>query len=188
MNITLYQTLEDRDNPEEIERDGPYKCERSDAWLGHGYYFWEGHLELAHFWGATNFDSYVICKADATLDHTCWDLHNNAELRIEFYEVCKTMVRSGLANKEELLVSQVIEFYKSKGQFKSSSIRMLGMDSVKNKKENNAFIRRLGFKKNKFQYFDLLPPIQICLIKKNALSLQNFLIVYPTMYVDDIFA
>jgi len=187
MKLTLFQTLEDRENPEHVESSGPFKCSRNDAWLGEGYYFWEGHIELAHFWGR-NYDRYIICQADAVLDNNCWDLHNSAELRKEFVEILETLHAAGVINKADALVSQVIEFFKAKGKFNYSSIRVLGMESLSNIRANKTFIRRLKFKRNSFQYFDLIPPVQICLIKKNALSLHNFLIVYPSHYVDDIFA
>lgn len=31
---TLYQTVEDRNNPLEIESEGPFLCVRNNAWLG----------------------------------------------------------------------------------------------------------------------------------------------------------
>lgn len=48
----IYQTLEDKDNDEEIERHGPYFCSvyeidgspkkgSKEPWLGGGYYFWD---------------------------------------------------------------------------------------------------------------------------------------------------
>ena len=42
--LTGYHTVEDRDNPDEIEADGPFKCTRGDAWLGPGYYFWDSKI------------------------------------------------------------------------------------------------------------------------------------------------
>lgn len=50
---TLYQTVEDRNNPSEIETEGPFLCVRNNAWLGRGYYFWDTFVELAHWWGNT---------------------------------------------------------------------------------------------------------------------------------------
>ena len=41
MTIIGYHTLEDRGNPKEILESGPKQCFRADAWLGHGYYFWD---------------------------------------------------------------------------------------------------------------------------------------------------
>jgi len=36
----IYQTLEDRGNPDEIERNGPFSCNWNNSWLGTGCYFW----------------------------------------------------------------------------------------------------------------------------------------------------
>ena len=44
---TIYQTLENRDNADEVERDGPFLCNRKNAWLGTGYYFGDTFVELA---------------------------------------------------------------------------------------------------------------------------------------------
>lgn len=188
MKLTLYQTLNDLDNPDEIENQGPFKCTRSDAWLGHGYYFWEGHIQLGHFWGKKNYNDYVICKASATLDEYCYDLYNRSDLRIEFDEVSRSLVKSGITSRNRLLVSQVIEFLKKRGQFKYKSIRILGTESIKNIPVNNSFINRIKFKFGKDPYLDLVPQIQICLIEKNALSLRNFSIVYPSHYIGDLYA
>ena len=48
----IYQTLEDRQNYEEVEQHGPYFCSvtypngilkkgSKQPWLGSGYYFWD---------------------------------------------------------------------------------------------------------------------------------------------------
>lgn len=42
----LYQTVEDRDNPDNIEAEGPFKCTRKDAWLGEYYNNSDGHQEF----------------------------------------------------------------------------------------------------------------------------------------------
>jgi len=69
METTLgYYTLEDRDNPDEIERHGPFKCTSSTAWLGHGYYFWDNDLDRAHKWGIQSYkEGYVICETSLNL-------------------------------------------------------------------------------------------------------------------------
>ena len=40
-----YQTLENRNNPDQIEEQGPFLCNRKSAWLGEGYYFWDSFIE-----------------------------------------------------------------------------------------------------------------------------------------------
>ncbi len=63
----LYQTLEDRNNVDEVERSGPFKCNRDTAWLGKGYYYWDTFIEYAHWWGDVvyrkNQHEYLICQS-----------------------------------------------------------------------------------------------------------------------------
>lgn len=71
---TIYQTLEDRDNDEEICNHGPYFCTLKDTngnnkkgtrepWLGEGYYFWDTRIEDAKWWGREVYkQSYIICE------------------------------------------------------------------------------------------------------------------------------
>lgn len=183
MRLILYQTLEDRDNPDYIEDNGPFLCSRSTAWLGYGYYFWDTHEELGHWWGKLNFKhKYVVCKARGTYDEFCWDLQGNGLHRLEFECICNELVNSGITNKESLLVPQVIEYFKKRGKFYYDSIRALGINSIRSKLNDNTVIFRMIFKKDNIAYLDLKPPVQVCLIQKKALSLQSYKIVYPKDY------
>lgn len=83
MRITdIYQTLEDRQNYEEVEEYGPFFCSvkypdgslkkgTKVPWLGEGYYFWDTRICDAHWWGMTVYNSkrYIIC-------HTTYDQHS----------------------------------------------------------------------------------------------------------------
>ncbi len=61
---SLFQTVEDRNNPWDIASKGPFLCSRSNAWLGEGFYFWDSFIELAHWWGNTVYGGkYVVCKS-----------------------------------------------------------------------------------------------------------------------------
>src|SRR5258706_7403810 len=138
MRLILYQTLEDRNNPDDIEEYGPFKCTSPNAWLGFGYYFWDSHIELGHWWGRLSFyKNYVICKARAIYDEFCWDFQGNGLHRIEFEKICNEMVDSGMTSKENLLVPQVIEFFKSHNKFTYTSIRALGINKHYSKINDN---------------------------------------------------
>jgi hypothetical protein len=108
MKITLYQTLEDRGNPVWVEDNGPLRCNRGNAWLGDGYYFWDSHIQLAHYWGEMYKKGYMICAASAVLDHTCWDLHNNANHRIEFEEIYNLLIEIDISRGKTITVAHVI--------------------------------------------------------------------------------
>jgi hypothetical protein len=184
--VNLFQTLHNRENPDHIEDYGPFKCSKSNAWLGHGYYFWDSHIQLGHWWGDTLYgNNYVICKASATIDKSCLDLHGNGGHRNEFQSVCQEIINAGISTKDNLLIPQVIEFLKRKGLFNYEAIRALGTNSIKGTLTDNYIIYRLRFVRTSVTYMDLQPPVQVCLIHKTALSLQNYRIVYPDEYVEN---
>ena len=96
----LYQTLEDRSNPDEIESYGPFKCRTATSWLGDGYYFWDSILELAHFWGKNStYSNYIICSAEAELnDGNCYDLVGNINHLKDLRAITELMEKEGIEN------------------------------------------------------------------------------------------
>ena len=183
MDIDLIQTLQDFENPDEVEADGPFKCTDKSAWMGEGYYFWDTHIELGHWWGKHRLRAtrYIICTAEGTLDNSCWDLHGNGRHRLEFRRICETISTRSKAEIKNLTFPNVIEFIKQHGQITYEAIRAEGVDSINI--EN--FHLRLSFVPNNKAYFDVHPPVQVCLIKKKALSLRNYKIVYPVEYTSE---
>lgn len=188
MEITLYQTLKDKGNPDQVEQEGPFKCKTSSAWLGQGYYFWDTHDQLGHWWGTTvHSGKYMLCKAVAILDKSCWDLHGNGKHRLEFEKICEEIIDNRVKTKENLLVHQVIQFFINKGQFKYSSIRALGTGSVGNYTSGDQNLTlRIPFILTNKAVLDVYPPVQICLIEKRALSLKNYHVVFPEEYLDNL--
>ncbi|MCZ8020418.1 MAG: hypothetical protein O9302_08775 [Cyclobacteriaceae bacterium] len=185
MEITLFQTLEDRENPDVIERDGPFQCRFKTAWLGLGYYFWDTHIQLGHWWGRLNYPSgYVICRSSAILDDTCWDLHGNGRHREEFEKTCEELISKKLSTRDSLLVPQVITYLANSKRFPFRAIRALGMESISHNLTDNFVVFRIKFKYDKKSFLDLRPPVQLCLLDRKALTLKDYVIVYPDHYVD----
>lgn len=185
MKIVIYQTLKDKNNPDEIEEYGPFPCRRPNAWLGDGYYFWDTFIDLAHWWGQKSLsNSYIVCEGIIYKDHTCWDLHGDGSHLQEFEDICWEIVDSGISSTEKLLVPQVIEFIKKKGQFKYKAIRALGVDSITNWFSSGIELLKIRFNSGKKPFLNLRPAVQVCLVDKQALSLQGFRIVYPDEYLE----
>lgn len=190
MEITLYQTLEDRENPEKIEAEGPFLCRHKGAWLSEGYYFWDTHIELSHWWGETNYKQkgYVICRAYAILDETCWDLHGNGNHLLEFEKVCMEMINQGIAKSETLLVPNVIAFLRKTGKFPYKAVRALGVSSISPNQSIEGLVYRLKFVETNKTFLDLRPAIQLCLFEKRGMSLKDYFIVFPDNYVESAYA
>jgi len=74
----VFQTKDNRGTKELRQRLGPI-CSSHNTWLGKGYYFWDGHIELAQWWGERHYHgNYVICQACIELEkEMLFDLYGN---------------------------------------------------------------------------------------------------------------
>jgi hypothetical protein len=189
----LFQTLQDKGNYIECESEGPFPCEWENTWLGQGYYFWYFHIDLAKWWGSSRYSKkgYVIHKSVCSDLRLCWDLHTGQH-QADFIYWLKKMKISELLNSETT-VAQVIEFIKNEcDDFNYEAIRILGVDSISKSSANKFNLPRLSFEKpleekdsNKqrfLSYFDVIPPVQVCLFTKDALDRKGFEVFYPESY------
>jgi hypothetical protein len=183
---TIYQTLEDRGNRQNVELEGPFPCNWDNTWLGDGYYFWDTFIENAHWWGKEirkYENGYFVCKAICDFNDTeCCDLVGNTEHMRMFSNSYDFLKKEGLAN-ETTTVKRLIHFLKDElNNFKFNSIRAFGLRS---KNYNSQFSFTMNFEENRVQYLDLKPAIQICFYSKTALNLRNYTLIYPPEYTDD---
>ena len=178
-----HQTLEDRDNADHIEDYGPFPVGNVDqSYLGYGYYFWDDHIELAHWWGKVHCaGNYVICQGDFDVpSEIYYDLVGNRRDQINFSELISEL------NLDKLPLGQIIEVLKdleskpnTKGIFPYQVIRAV------DKHENTYKQEIYKFADNREGETTLSPMIVICLVKKNPLLLHSYKIIYPEEYVQD---
>ena len=132
---TIYQTLEDRDNDEEVQEHGPYWCDLYEAdgkkkegikepWLGAGYYFWDTLIEDAHWWGRTIYPKkgYIVCQSqyDSHSPHL-FDLVGNVSHYREFVD-CVVLIKSnGKGQKRSF--PQVLAYLKQHADFRYKAVR-----------------------------------------------------------------
>ncbi|MBK7039830.1 MAG: hypothetical protein IPH46_04990 [Bacteroidetes bacterium] len=178
MEMVLYQTLEDRYNYDEVEQKGPFTGERKSSWLGIGFYFWDTHIELAHWWGSHAYNKkdkeYMICKAFAVLNKDCWDLIGNGGHRMEFDLVCSQFVKE-FPKEKFWFLKLLCTLYKN-GGMKYRAIRALPINTIK---VLSKYTKRILFVEWNEAYYDSFPPIQICLFDKKALNLRNYHVIFP---------
>lgn len=182
--MILYQTVEDRDNPEHIKSNSPFLCNRKDAWLGKGYYFWDTLIENAHWWGKTVYknNDYVVLKFLCdSINIKCFDLHGNLEHLSYFNEVADILKKEGLVNKDTT-VAWMMQYLKQKTDLENryDGIRIYGHYSRSGHQTFKMFFKR---DRNSKQYLELAPPVQLCLFRKDSFNLQPGVIVYPSHYV-----
>ncbi len=174
--IIGYYTVEDRNNPDIIETEGPFKCTRPDAWLGHGYYFWDTRIQLAHDWGR-NFSrrGYVICSGEIADDPTLlWNLDGIIAHQEEFEAAVDMMVEANIIkNHDNTTVGKVITFLKERNILQYKAIRAA---------DENKDTYFLKFNSAKQEKMRLRQRVQICLLEKTSVLLRDFKIVYPDKY------
>lgn len=188
--LKLYQTLKNKDNPDEVESQGPFICNWDNAWLGEGFYFWEAFLNSAHWWGKSHCNNnYFICEANCTLTNiNCFDLVGDSTHMLMFSKAVDQMKGEGIIDKKTT-VTRILQYLKDDiGVFKFEATRAVGYTSIGENK-NFKYLKKMLFEtpKNKKQdhYMHYMPPIQICLYTKNAIGLNGYKIIYPDEYNND---
>jgi hypothetical protein len=173
----LYQTVENRENPDEVESRAPFKCTKYRAWLGEGYYFWDTFDQYAHRWGEEVYQgNYFICEVICKYwSHDVLDLVGNTTQIYDFGEITKVLEKE---YHREVTVPFVINYLQTKTSFGYKMIRA---------HSENAFSRieplRLRFVEDNKSTLNLRPIIQCCVIDKSILLLP-VKIVYPPEYVN----
>jgi len=184
--MILYQTVEDRNNPDEIEANAPFCCKRENSWLGDGYYFWDTLIENAHWWGEKSYPSqgYVIVEFSCDwCREKCFDLLGNME-HVKYFKEIVEFLKEKRKITKDTTVKWVIEFLKKKTDFadRYEAIRIYGHFS-KSKETTEKMLFGKSSKSN--QYFELTPAVQICLFRKTSLNLSKGKIVYPITYISE---
>lgn len=179
MIVIGYQTLEDKDNIDEIELDGPFACTHRGAWLGTGCYFWDTNFDWALDWGeiayAKKNKEFVIGQANIDLSKDCFDLFGVVQHQIDLTECIEVMIASRkIKSAKDATISNLIQFMKNQGVFNYKSIRAADMF-------RNVF--RLKFRGDRPEYMIINQRVQICIIENKDVLLRPFSVIYPEKYL-----
>lgn len=175
--IPLYQTIENKEL-DEIENNGPFLCNKNNAWLGEGCYFWEDNIENAHWWGRNYPKGYVICKSSYDYDNKNFfdfqDLNNLNEFR-KSIELLQNKY-----NIKNIRVPFVLEFMKKQDDFKKKykAIRCYPLNQDSKEK---IYFKKYGKSNVRNPFIDLHPPIQICVFQSSFLN-SKYEICFPECY------
>lgn len=185
--MTLYQTLEDRDNIDEVESCGPYPCKRRSAWMGIGYYFWDTFIDLAKWWGRVTYSasSYIVCKTVINfVEGELLDLEQ-PEVMLDFENVSRNVLPMLYpeSNHETNHVRLVLDALRKRPEFKYKAVRLRGSDSINYDEELMKHRMQFPTANRHRPYLDLRPAIQVCIFDKSIIGKNNFKVVYPEKYV-----
>jgi hypothetical protein len=182
MMVKAFQTLEDMDNIDIVELNGPFPCIHKGAWLGYGCYLWDSRIDWAIDWGHFVYTSkqkeFIIGRTWIDLRKECFDLMGNVQHQYDFQEIIKVMIESKKIKKnEEAIVANVIEFMKNKNLFPFKSIRAADMRNVK-----KYFFRIDSISGKPKEYMMINQRVQICVISKKDVLSELFEVIYPEKY------
>ena len=176
--LTIFQTLENRENADEIENHGPYMCTRSDAWLGDGYYFWDTFIGHAHSWGKKAYSNkYFICQADFVSNpEQLFDLVGN----MQHLNILKEASRMTKEFDRPCTVAGTIEYLKRKTDFSSDFIAIRARDEYSPNSKN-----LLPFTSGSKEYLNITPRVQLCVFQNVSSVVFNFRVIYPEEYISE---
>lgn len=184
-----FHTVRDTDNADWIERNAPFKCTRSDAWLSQGYYFWDKDIDRAHQWGRFAYinneqaKSYVILRAELTLSRM-FDLVGDRDHQRQMQDFIEVLKKDDPNWKgKEPPLGKVLALIR----YRAAKTRpeLFPYDSVRAqdhpKPYNRHFVNRMN--KGIDNLIDLNPRIQICVFEKSDATLHDIRIVFPEHYI-----
>ena len=168
----LLQTVSDSDNPDYVESHGPFFCRKS-PWLGEGYYFWDGLISRAHWWGKVHYDDkYMICQAYAHIEDELYlDLAGDMS-QLKYFEKCYDAINEKFDGKVKT-VSFVIAKLKKDNNFPYKAMRVLSEFCGGDEK-------KIVFTLKSHSYLNLTPPMQICIYDRSLI--KDYHIIYPEAY------
>lgn len=175
---TVYQTLKFRDNNDEVLAHGPFDCNKANAWLHKGYYFWEEFLEPAHHWGK-NWCSgkYIITRAECLVfSEQLFDLVGNVNHIREMNNIIEYLRKQGLVNAKTT-VAHVIDFLKKQDIFDYVATRADTTESFK----RNYPLNKLQYDITNNTALIMNPAIQICIYDLEKALFSNFEIVFQSV-------
>lgn len=168
----IYQTLEDRNNHDEIIKHGPYECLNKNAWLGKGYYFWDRNIDLAHAWGRNSYQgNYIICRAHFD-DSKVFDLVGN----YQHIDILKNVIELVEEQGKNCTVSIAIGYLRTQTDFNQKFSVIKAKDEKRPEEEN-----QLQFVFGKTPYMNLAPRIQYCFFSSS--SILDYHIIFPDEYI-----
>lgn len=158
----IFQSVRKQGSVQLQELLGPIYC-RSNPWLGKGYYFWDGFIELAQWWGCKHYaSSYYICQAKMLVpSEQVLDLVGNTHDMIVFNTALKMLKKK--LNSQSLTVAAVLAAMRKMTSFPYKVIRA--------RSEHNVYANeRIRFVENDFSYMNTIPAIQICIMDRNLIE------------------
>lgn len=150
----LYQATRKTANSNNETIASPILSTRN-TWLGEGYYFWDGFMELPHWWGQVHYNnSYTINEAQVEVDDSDYfDLVGSTSNMQEFASAYQSL--RSLFPEENITIKAVLAVMKSSGIYSFKVIRARTEHKIPGSE-------RIRFMYPDRSYMLTIPAIQLC--------------------------
>lgn len=155
----LYQAKEKRENSSE---NIPI-LSTQNTWLGEGYYFWDGFIELPHWWGMVHYDNnYVINEASVEVNPSEYlDLVGDTSAMRKFISAYKLLQQE--FPEENITVKAVIALMKQSGIYSFRVVRARTEHKIPGSE-------KIRFAIPDKSYMVSIPAIQLCVTDNDLIK------------------
>jgi len=178
----VYHTVESTEDKALIIKTAPFPCQDKpgelNEWLGDGYYFWEGSIKLAHWWGKVHYKRagkhYAICRTFFHWeDGEILDLVGNTQQIKEVWKLVRQLKVNPYYDSSEFSAQFIINHIRKHAvkPFYYKAIRVYSEQCSGDKEVKDS---KLFF--DGHSYLNLCPEIQICVLDKTTLDLPMKLV------------
>lgn len=174
----VHQTLQNLKNDEEVEAFGPYPVEDiENAYLGEGHYFWDNHIELAHWWGEYHCNNnYIICEGELRVNKKLFlDLVGDRAQHIRFMYLLDKF------NLQDMVIGKAIGVLRDLDKINVGIFPYKVIRAVDNKYKEKFKQKQYRFSNHPHRkgFTIFAPMFLICLIDKDELLLPSYKVIYP---------
>jgi hypothetical protein len=190
MKTIGHHTVEDKGNPDFVEKNAPFLSSGRTAFLGPGYYFWEKDIDLAHWWGRVHYNNkYMICESviecgdDIYLDLVGDkdDLRKMNNLKQVLDQQIKRTLKVNEVTLEKLIeYCRNLDQHSDVGSFPYKVIRSVDVSPIMREKTRTSIIK---YTQQKSNFTDLDPRIILCVSEKRDMLPEGIKIIHPKKYL-----
>ncbi len=164
---SIFQTIAKNGNPCEREQKGPIFC-KDNPWLGDGYYFWDGMLSNAEWWGRTHYKGKYMIFSSSYDAHSeaLFDLVGDAKHVAYFQKYAERLMQ--VLGIKTIKVASVLEFMKEDGKFPFKAVRAEGRSTKGSRKIS--FV----FDDQGIYFLQPVPKFQLCILDFDHFHIADY--------------
>lgn len=168
----LYQTVSAVGGIDGILQNGPILC-KEKPWFCEGYYFWDGNMVRATWWGKTHyFDNYIVCEAWANIEDSLFlDLGGSNHDDINLFNYLSKPVFEEYG--DNLTMPFIFNCLKDMGNFPFEAVRVrVEGDALSDEK--------IGISnRHSYAFYNSSPDIQICIYNRDLIRDYHVIVNHP---------